>query len=445
MKDKLKTRSLPLNASIRGQKSEVRNQKSGVRSFLFCILYSVFCILLFSNTAFALESSPPTTAQPVSISRIGVILPLSGKYAPFGEQALKGILLAAGIFETKGQEGNGARGQDNIQTANVEIIIKDTRDDPIASAKAVEYLALNENVVGIIGPLLSITSTDAAGKAQELKVPTIVLSQKEGITNAGDYIFRNFLLPSEQAKAIALYAINKLDCKKFAVLYPNSPYGTELANLFKEEVKKGKGAIVAEEQYKEGQTYFGKEVVRLFKIKETEKKEGRRSIRTFEATVAADALYIPDYFDTIGLIAPHLAYYNIKDIKLLGSNGWNSPKLIELAGKYVEGAVFTDGFFAGSKRETTLQFVNNFKDLYGTEPGIIEAQAYDAARMMIEAAIKSQESEVGGQKEEIRAILADLKNLPGATGNIAFDKDREAVKDLFILSVKNGQIVEVKD
>jgi len=385
--------------------------------------------------------------------RIGVILPLSGKYSPFGEQALKGILLAGGIFETKSQ--------DKIQTTNVEIIIKDTKDDPVASAKAVEDIALNTSitkwgetgVVGIIGPLLSINSTDAAGKAQELKVPMIVLSQKEGITKTGDYIFRNFLLPSEQAKAIAFYAINKLNCKKFAVLYPNSSYGTELANLFKEEVKKGKGEIVAEEQYKEGQTYFGKEVAKLFKIKETKKKEGRRSIRTFKATLTADALYIPDYFNTIGLIAPHLAYYNIKDIKLLGSNGWNSPKLIDLAGKYVEGAVFTDGFFAGSKREATSQFVNSFKDVYGTEPGIIEAQAYDAARIMIDAAVKSQESEsgnqphsasLGSQKEEIRAILADLKNLSGATGNIAFEKDREAVKDIFMLQVRKGKIVEIQ-
>ena len=417
---------------IVSQGSVVTSHKRNTGNLVTWCKKLLFCILLFSNTAFALESSPPATAQPVPIARIGVILPLSGKYAAFGEQALKGILLAAGIFETKRQ--------DNIQAANVEIIIKDTRDDPIASAKAVEELTLNENVVGIIGPLLTITSTDAAGKAQELKVPTIVLSQKEGITNAGDYIFRNFLLPSEQAKTIALYAINKLDCKKFAVLYPNSLYGTELANLFKEEVKKGKGVIVAEEQYKEGQTYFGKEVVRLFKIKETEKKEGRRSIKTFEATVTADALYIPDYFDTIGLIAPHLAYYNIKDIKLLGSNGWNFPKLIELAGKYVEGAIFTDGFFAGSKREAALQFVNNFKSLYGTAPGIIEAQAYDAARVMIEAMLQSN-----GEKEDVRTKLADLKAFPGATGNITFNKDREAVKDMFMFEVKNGQIVEVKD
>src|SRR3989338_2628008 len=147
---------------IVSQGSVVTSHKRNTGNLVTWCKKLLFCILLFSNTAFALESSPPATAQPVPIARIGVILPLSGKYAAFGEQALKGILLAAGIFETKRQ--------DNIQAANVEIIIKDTRDDPIASAKAVEELTLNENVVGIIGPLLTITSTDAAEKAQELKV-----------------------------------------------------------------------------------------------------------------------------------------------------------------------------------------------------------------------------------------------------------------------------------
>lgn len=336
-------------------------------------------------------------------------------------------MLAAGIFETT---------QDN-KNPTPEIIIRDTRDDPVATAKAVEELALNENVAGIIGPLLSITAMDAAKKAQELKVPVITLSQKDGLTSAGDYIFRNFLLPSEQAKAAAAYAINKLNYKKFAILYPNNPYGIELANLFKEEIKKDKGEIVAEGQYKEGQTYFGKEITQLFKINETEKKEGRRKIKIFEPAVTADALYIPDYFDTVGLIAPYLAYYNIKDVKLLGVSGWNSPRLIELGGKYVEGAVFVDGFFAGSKRAMTAQFVNNFKNIYAAEPGIIEAQAYDATKIIIDAIIRGN-----GKKEEIRVELAHVKDFPGATGDITFNKDREAVKELFILTVRDGKIVE---
>lgn len=409
-------------------RSGVISQKSEVGSFLFCLLYSVFCILLFFNTAFALEA-PPSTATPASNIRLGVILPLSGKYAQFGEQALKGILLAADIFESSSPEGKGV---------NLEIIIKDTKDDPLITEKAVEELGADEGVVAVIGPLLSITALGAAKKAQQLKIPMIALSQRPGLTNTGDYIFRNFLSPLEQARAIANYAMDTLRCKKFAVLYPSSSYGIELANLFKEEVKKGKGEIVADEQYREGQTYFGKEITKLFKVKETEKREGRRQTKTFEATVAADALYIPDYFDTIGLIAPHLAYYNIKDVKLLGSNGWNSPKLIELAGKYVEGAVFADGFFRGSKREPTVYFVNNFKNLYAIEPEILSAQAYDAVKIIIEAIIIQRE-----KKQDIRDSIANLKDFHGATGDITFGKDREAVKDLFILTVKNGKIVEV--
>ena len=366
---------------------------------------------------------------PASSTRLGVILPLSGRYAAFGEQALKGILLAADTFGTTFELNKGL---------SLEIIVKDTKDDPLASERAVEELAADKDVMGIIGPLLSVTAMGAARKAQELKLPIITLSQKQGLTGAGDYVFRNFLVPAEQAKAVADYAINKLNCIKFAILYPDSAYGIELANSFKEEIKKGNGIVAAEEQYKEGQTYFGKEVVRLFKIKETEKKEGRRLLKTFETTVAVDALYIPDYFDIIGLIAPHLAYYNVKDVKLLGSNGWNSPKLVELAGKYVEGAVFTDGFFTGSKREAVSRFINDFKNLYGTEPGIIAAQAYDATRMMAEAILSGN-----GKRDEARNYLANLKKFRGVTGDIAFDSNREAIKELFILSVRKGQIVEI--
>src|SRR3990172_7674503 len=403
---------------------EVRSKKLETSSWKrYCLLPLASCFLflltaycsLLAETAFSEElSSPSTTPNPLPpTSKIGIILPLSGRYAQFGEQALKGALLAADIFEARSHGSKEPGDQANIQPMHVEVLVKDTQGNPIASAKAVEELTLNENVVGIIGPLLSITATDTARKAQELRTPIITLSHKEGLTNMGHYIFRNFLLPSEQAMAIAAYAINKLKYKKFAILYPNSPYGLELANLFKEEVKKGNGEIAAEEQYKEGQTYFGKEITKLFKIKETEKKEGRRKIKIFETTVKVDALYIPDYFDTIGLIAPHLAYYNIKDVKLLGSSGWNSPKLIDMAGRYVENSVFIDGFFSGSKREAPLHFVNSFKNLYGIEPEILSAQAYDAVKMIIEAIIIERE-----KKQDIRDSIANLKDFHGATGDI---------------------------
>jgi len=70
----------------------------------FLLLLTAYCSLL-AETAFSEElSSPSTTPNPLPpTSKIGIILPLSGRYAQFGEQALKGALLAADIFETMSQ------------------------------------------------------------------------------------------------------------------------------------------------------------------------------------------------------------------------------------------------------------------------------------------------------------------------------------------------------
>ena len=138
-------------------------------------------------------------------------------------------------------------------------------------------------------------------------------------------------------------------------------------------------------------------------------------------------------------IAPYLAFYGIKDIKLLGAGGWNSPKLIELGGEYVEGAVFVDGFFAGSKRKGASEFVKLFQNSYGYDPGIIEAYAYDGTSVLLIAAKKS-----GDGRKAIRDALAAISGFEGATGKISFDGNTEAGQELFVLKVEKGSIVEVE-
>jgi len=158
--------------------------------------------------------------------------------------------------------------------------------------------------------------------------------------------------------------------------------------------------------------------------------------------VEIDALFIPDYYETVGLIAPYMEYYNIKDVLLLGSNGWNSDKLIELGGKNVEGAVFVDGFFPGSKRPGTMDFVRRFTDVYGRTPGVLEAQAYDAAMMLIYA-MKGDGSHV--DRGALKNRLERLRGFSGAGGAITFDRRGEAIKKLFVLTVRNGRIIEVPE
>jgi outer membrane PBP1 activator LpoA protein len=228
---------------------------------------------------------------------------------------------------------------------------------------AMTELATEARVVGVVGPLLSSTAVEAAKEAQRLKVPVITLSQKEGVTSAGDYVFRNFLTPEDQGRAIADYAA-RVGHKRFAVLYPQTNYGVELTRYFELAVKERGGSVVRQAAYAPGTTDFSAEVKRVFGVKSTERLDGRRKVREYTPTVQVDALFLPDSFESVALIAPYLGYYSVKGVQLLGANGWNSPRLAELAGEAVEGAVFVDGFFAGSGRPGTEDFTDaNFRSV----------------------------------------------------------------------------------
>lgn len=357
---------------------------------------------------------------------IGVLLPLKGAYAQFGEDALSGVLLAADVF-----------GEDTGK--KVEVKVRDV-SEPAFVESVVDELSMDDRVAAMVGPLISSTAVEAARHAQRRRVPIITLSQKDGITEAGDYVFRSFLTPSAQAAAIAEYATT-VGKKNFAILYPQNSYGIELSRFFEKEVQKRGGTVVRAGAYKPGSTNFGDDIKRLFGMEIEERREGRRLIKQYTATVEIDALFIPDYYETVGLIAPYMDYYNIKDVLLLGANGWNSDKLIPLAGKNVEGAVFVDGFFPASARPGTMDFIRRFSDVYGRMPGVLEAQAYDAAMMLIYA----MNGDKSVDRASLKGRLTRLRGFSGAGGGITFDAHGEAVKKLFLLTVRDGRIIEVPE
>ncbi|MDO8426745.1 MAG: penicillin-binding protein activator [Deltaproteobacteria bacterium] len=358
---------------------------------------------------------------------IGVLLPLKGSYTQFGEEALNGVLLAAGVFG----KGEGS----------IEVFARNVGTDPSSVEAAVSELSSNSRVAGLVGPLLSVTAGEAARYAQMKKIPVITLSQKDGVTEAGDYVFRNFLTPSVQASALAQYACGGLGKKRLAILHPQNNYGIELAKLFTKEAEVNGCSVVRSASYPQGQTDFSPEIKRIFGVQVKERKEGRRVIKEFTPTVNIDAVFIPDSYEAVSLIAPYFGYYNITGIQLFGPNSWNSPRLVELGGKSVEGAVFVDGFFAESNKPETVDFTKRFKEAYGRSPGVIEAQAYDAAMMLI-SAIKEGGKESG--REALKDRLKSVRGFKGATGSIYFDSRNEPVKRLFFLTVRDGRVVEAQ-
>ncbi|MGD9074715.1 MAG: penicillin-binding protein activator, partial [Desulfobacteraceae bacterium] len=141
----------------------------------------------------------------VKMGVVGCLLPLSGPFAIYGQEVLNGIQLGMGIW-TESERYQG-----------LELVIKDTGGEMESAVSAVEELAKEEKVMAIIGPLVSKPTVAAAKKAQELGVPIITLTQKEGVTDEGEMVFRNFLTPAKEVETILDKAVNDLGLKRFAV------------------------------------------------------------------------------------------------------------------------------------------------------------------------------------------------------------------------------------
>jgi ABC-type branched-subunit amino acid transport system substrate-binding protein len=252
-----------------------------------------------------------------------------------------------------------------------------------------------------------------------------------------------------QARALARYAILDQGFHSFGILAPENRLGREMSELFTEEVLRLGGLIIDEQTYPEDANDFRPQILHLMgKSAERERTDYRPKTEDqvlddlFHADepnyppTTFDALFLPDYADRVGLIAPQLAFYGIQDFPLLGISGWNSPELLRLAGRYVEGAVFVDGFFLESPHPFVKEFIDIFVETYGEPPSLLEAQAFDCANILF----SQLENPNVTDRASLRAAIANLQNYPGVTGSTSFDFTGEADKVLFQLQIKNGAI-----
>ena len=386
---------------------------------------------------------------------IGVLLPLSGPYQAFGLRALKCVELALSQFST--QKHNPA----------INISVKDTGADPDQPVRALDEL-YQDQVAAILGPI--VTSGIAAREAQKMGIPIITLTQRDDIPDIGDKVFRNFITPSMQVQAIASLMVESLGLYRFAILYPDENYGLKFMNLFWDKIMELGGQIVGAESYKPDQTDFTDPIKKLvglyYEVPEDLKVDHRLIDNTDKPKSAAntadktrqdgseedpeeeepspivdfDAIFIPDSPGKAGLIAPQLAYFDIKDVYLLGTNLWHSDSLIKIAVQYVQGAVMPDGFFAESNSPMVRQFVTAFEETYQVKPEFIEAVVFDSAMILLHAISRPHIR----YRNEIRDELLNLVNFPGVTGATRFNENGEVQKKLYLLRIKGKRFVELE-
>jgi len=283
-----------------------------------------------------------------------------------------------------------------------------------------------------------------------LGVPIVTLTQKEGITAEGEMVFRNFLTPSKEIQKILEKAVHDLGLQRFAILYPDNPYGHYFMNLFWDKVDEMGGMIRAVESYKPEETDFAVEIKKMVGLNyprpelveltlmqrksmewENEIGDKQYSEEEPEPIVDFDAVFIPDNPQRVALIAPQFPFYNIFDVHLLGTSLWQSSELIKMARDYVQGAIFPSGFFAKSESNGVREFVELYRKNFESEPGILAANGYDTIRfiknVMNDGLIRT--------RRDFQYKLVHYDNFYGVTGKISFDEQGEVEKDPILLTI----------
>ena len=185
----------------------------------------------------------------------------------------------------------------------------------------------------------------------------------------------------------------------------------------------------------------------------------KRQVRTdLPPLIDFDGLFIPDYHRTLALIAPALAFEDIiveknprrlekiektlgrdvKPVTLLGASGWNSPSLPEKAERYVENAIFTDGFYAQGDDKPTAAFVTAFHKEFNRTPRLPEALFFDAVTIVRQIV----EAQGPTTRNDMREALRRVHEFAGVTGKTSFRAGQDAQKSVRILTIKDSQIRE---
>jgi branched-chain amino acid transport system substrate-binding protein len=370
------------------------------------------------------------SALTLDTSKIGILLPLSGEGKLAGQRVLWGIELALEQLRAK-QPG-----------LDVKLQIRDTQGDSALASSALRSLVTDEHVIAVIGPLFSQVATDLAPLTEELGVPVISpYARDSAFPFLSPYAFRNSLTDADQTRFLADYAVRVLNLTRFAVLYPDKPYGKSLKDTFIEHIIDLQGTVVAVSAYPPDGKNFGRAIKRLGGLDDQSLNDilaGSGTRATMADTKPYEAIFLPGYYDRVGLIAPELAFYNITNVQLLGTDGWNSEELIVIGERFVEGAIFVDGFFTDATAPSVQAFVERFLSRHEERPTLLAAQGYDTLRLLVQL-LQSGVS----TRFELRDRLLQLRDFPGITGLTSMDQDGNAVKIPYLLTVKNGRIIQL--
>ena len=367
---------------------------------------SLLSVLFLSGCAASGSSSDGDTVK------LGLNYELSGNVSTYGTSLVEGI-----EFAVKEINANGG-----VLGKQIELVKADNKSSGEEAANVSSRLATRDKVVAILGPATSGNVKSALPAAEENKVPLISASSTaDDVTlnaegGVRQYVFKTCFSDSFQGVTMANFAAKELGLLKAAVLRDNtSDYSQGLTDAFSETYTALGGEILKEEAYQAKETDF-------------------KSLLTNIKAADPDVLFVPGYYEEVGLIIKQARELGL-DVPVLGADGFDSPKLVEIAGaENLNGTYYSNHYSSGDTSPEVVTFKTAFNKEFSKDPDAFNALGYDMAYMVADALERAGEAD----REKLTAALASTKNFKGITGTLSMDEFHNPIKAVTILEVKDG-------
>ena len=363
-----------------------------------CFWMVLLTIGFFAVSAFAADTI-----------KIGLLAPLTGFAAADGLSVKNAVDLAV-------EKVNGKGG---ILGKKVELIVYDDRADAKEAVALAQKLLQQDKIVGLVAGSYSMPTRAIAPLFQDEGVPLVAAyAIHPDVTKAGDFNFRNGFLGAVEGRAAAYTAVEILKAKKIALLTSDNDFGKTLAEGFNEylaKFAKGKAEVVLAQTYPMSEKDFKPY---LTKIKE----------------VQPDVIFSSGYYFQTGPVLKQARELGM-NTQIIGEEGADSPKTLEIAGEAAEGFVIVTNLNRDDKRPFVQEFLKEYESRYKIQPDMVGASAYDAFMILCDGIRRAQTTE----GKAVKNAIAQTKDYDGLTGVIRGFNKGEVVKEVQVQQVKGGR------
>jgi branched-chain amino acid transport system substrate-binding protein len=359
------------------------------------------------------EACATPTNLPETVT-IGAVFAISGPISVYGGPQQQAVQLAVDEINASHYLGEGT---------TLEVMFEDSASDATGqqAINAMTKLVEEDQVVAVLGPTLSSEAFAADPVAQDNSTVVLGVSNTAtGITDMGDYVFRNSLPEAAVIPGTIAQAAETLGLSRVGLLYGNDDDFTISGyEVFQQALADNNIEVTGTETFAKGDLDFNTQLTNLI---------GTDPDAIVVSALAAEAVQIITQARQLGYEGP-----------IIGGNGFNSPAVLSQTGEDSEGLIVGGAWNLGNPNpsESSVAFSDLFETTTGNLADQFAAQAYTGA-WLLATAIRCADSV---DRTAVRDALAGITEFDSPLGVFSFDENRNPVHEPIAQIVQGGHFV----